>query len=57
MYKEEIAAPIKKGTAIGTITYSLNGKEIGNVDIVATEDVEKSGFSHFFEKLLQAFWL
>lgn len=56
-YKKELAAPIKKGAAIGSITYSLNGKDIGNVDIVATEDVAKSGFSHFFEKLLDAFWL
>ncbi len=56
-YKKELAAPIKKGTAIGSITYSLNGKDIGKVDIIATEDIEKSGYAHFFEKLLQAFWL
>lgn len=56
-YKKELAAPIKKGTAIGSITYSLNGKDIGKVDIIATEDIAKSGYAHFFTKLLQAFWL
>ena len=56
-YEKELAAPIKKGTAIGNITYFLNGETIGSVDIIATENVEKSGFPHFLEKLLQAFWL
>ena len=57
VYEKEITAPVKKGAVIGKITYTLGGKDIGSVDIVATEAVEKSGYSHFLEKLLQAFWL
>ena len=57
VYEKEITAPVKKGAVIGKITYTLGDKEIGNVDIVATENIEQSGYSHFLEKLLQAFWL
>ena len=56
-FQKEIVAPVKKGTTVGKITYSLAGKVVGSIDIVATENVEKSGYSHFLEKLLQAFWL
>ncbi len=56
-YEKEIAAPIKKGTAVGKITYSLNGTEVGSVDIVATEDVPKAGFSHYFKQVLEKLWL
>ena len=57
VYEKEITAPVKKGAVIGRITYSLNGNEIGSVDIITTEAIEKSGFSHYLEKLLQSFWL
>ncbi len=56
-YEKEIAAPVKKGTAVGKITYSLNGTEVGSVDIVATEDVPKAGFSHYFKQVLEKLWL
>lgn len=56
-FQKEIVAPVKKGTTIGTITYSLDGENVGSVDILATETIEKSGYGHFLEKLLQAFWI
>lgn len=56
-YEKEITAPVKKGAVIGKIIYTLEGNEIGSVDIVATENIDKSGFGHFLDKLLQAFWL
>ncbi|OGO78863.1 MAG: hypothetical protein A2Y23_05155 [Clostridiales bacterium GWB2_37_7] len=37
--KEDIKAPVKKGDIIGTISYSLDGKEQKNIDLVAEEDV------------------
>ncbi len=57
VFEKEIVAPVKKGATIGKINYSLNGKIVGSVDIVASETIKKSGYSHFLEKLLQAFWL
>ena len=40
-----INAPIKKGQKIGEITYSSNEQVIGKVNLVASEDIEKYGFS------------
>ncbi len=56
-YEKEIAAPVKKGTAIGKITYKLNDKEVGSVDIVASEDIAKSGYLYFLMKALDKLWL
>ena len=42
--EEQIKAPVRKGDVLGRLTYFLDGKEIGHVDILATEDVEKAGF-------------
>lgn len=56
-YEKEIAAPVEKGTVVGKIAYYLGGKEVGSVDIVATEKIEKSGFAHFFMKMLKELWL
>ncbi len=42
--EESIAAPVKKGTAVGKVTYTLDGKELGSVDIVTTEKIDKIGY-------------
>ncbi|MBO5305314.1 MAG: D-alanyl-D-alanine carboxypeptidase, partial [Clostridia bacterium] len=41
---ESIAAPVKKGTAVGKVTYTLDGKELGSVDILTTEEIGKIGY-------------
>lgn len=56
-YEKEIAAPIKKGTAVGKIAYLLNGSEVGTVDIVASENVPKVGFAHCLKQILNRLWL
>lgn len=38
---EEIAAPIKKGDVLGSITYTYKGEEIGTSELVAVNDVKK----------------
>lgn len=38
---EKIAAPIKKGDVLGTISYTYKGEEIGKASIVANNDVDK----------------
>lgn len=42
--KDSIAAPVKKGTVVGKVTYTLEGKEIGSVDVVTTEEIDKIGY-------------
>ncbi len=38
---ENLTAPIKKGDIVGSVTYMLDGKEIGKSDICADDDVER----------------
>mgnify|MGYP003293693121 CR=1 FL=1 len=42
--KENVAAPVKKGTVVGKMTYTLDGAEIGSVDVVTTEEIGKIGY-------------
>lgn len=49
---EEIEAPILENDKVGEVIYSINGKEIGNVDIVAKETIEKA---RYIDRLNQAF--
>ena len=41
----ELTAPIEKGEQIGTVTYRLNGKELGSIGIYAGESVREAKFS------------
>jgi len=42
--KESIAAPVKKGTVVGEVVYTLDGNELGRVDIVTNETVDKISY-------------
>ncbi len=52
-----IKAPVKKGDVVGYVTYSLENKEIGKVDIVATENVKKAGFFNYLSRLIEKLWI
>ena len=54
---EVLTAPVFTGDAVGEQIYLLDGKEIGRVPIVATETVEKIGFSTLFWRMLAKFLL
>lgn len=45
----ELTAPIEKGEQIGTVTYRLNGKELGSIGIYTGESVREA---KFFDYLL-----
>lgn len=45
----ELTAPIEKGEQIGTVTYRLNGKELGSIGIYVGESVREA---KFFDYLL-----
>jgi len=47
---DEISAPISQGDVIGKIVYSLNGTEVGQVNIVANEDVRQNTFKDYMKK-------
>lgn len=48
----DIKAPVAKGDVLGQIVYTLDGKTVGSVDIIAAEDVAKA---EYMDYLLQAF--
>ncbi len=54
---EFIEAPLAAGDKVGTIVYSMNGTEIGSVDIVAAEPVEKMTYIDCLERMTYEFFL
>lgn len=49
---KDITAPVKKGDVVGQTVYSLQGAEIGSVDILAAESIKSAGFADYFKKVL-----
>ena len=49
---ESIGAPIGSGEQIGTVIYSVDGKEIGQARIVTCEAIRGLNFVHIFLRLL-----
>lgn len=47
-----VSAPVQKGTAIGNISYILNGNEIGRSEICVDETVERISFGKIVYRLL-----
>lgn len=48
MFKPEIYAPVKKGDEIGNIVYTLDGKEIDKIPVIASESIKEAGYTDFF---------
>ena len=55
--EEEVNAPILENDKVGEVTYELNGKKIGSVDIIASENIEVAGFRDYFGRILKNFFL
>ena len=49
---ESVAAPVKKGDVVGTVTYKCGEAVIGKANIVAAEDGEKMNFLTMMWKIL-----
>lgn len=52
---EYAKTPFQKGDAAGKAVYSLNGKEIGSVDIVYAESVDTASYRDYFLKVLSRY--
>lgn len=50
---EYITAPIKKGDKVGEIIYKIDNEEVGKVDVVSNQDVEKADFGYDLNKVLE----
>ena len=56
-YEESVKAPVAEGDVVGWLVYSLNGTEIGRVEIQAAEAVEEAGFGDYWKKVLGVFFM
>lgn len=52
-----VEAPVKAGDVAGYAIYTLNGKELGRVEIIYGETVEKAGYGDYFLEILKEFLL
>ena len=52
----ELTAPIEKGEQIGTVTYRLNGKELGSIGIYAGESVREAKFFDYLLNMCCSGW-
>lgn len=55
-WQEDIRAPLKAGTRVGALVYTLEGKEIGRVSVIVKEDIRKAGYLDCLYKTL-LLWL
>ena len=53
---EEFEAPVRKGEIAGKAVYLLNGKEIGSVEILFSETVEKATYRDYVKKVFGFFF-
>ncbi len=51
VYDTGLVAPIDKGTQVGHVTYSIEGQTLGEIPIVATEDMGKATFWDMVKKV------
>lgn len=56
-YEEPVTAPIDKGDAVGRIVYTLDGKEIGSTDLIASESIGQASFLDYFKDTVEASFL
>ena len=52
----EVEAPVRKGDIVGKAVYTLNGKEIGSVDILFADTVEKATYRDYVKKVFRIFF-
>lgn len=53
---KKLNAPITSGDKVGTVHYYLDGKEIGIINIVATENVDELHYLSALQKLMEQFF-
>ena len=55
--EETLQAPLEKGQPVGVAVYTLDGSEIGSVNIVSGEDIEKAGYKDYLLRSFDHFLL
>lgn len=52
---DKITAPIAAGEELGAVIYSLNGKEIGRIALIAEEEIKEATYLDYLKKILSYF--
>jgi len=52
VYDTGLTAPIEKGTQVGRVIYSLEGQTLGEVPVIAAEDIGKATFLDMIKKVV-----
>ena len=55
--EEPLQAPLEKGQSVGRAVYVLEGEEIGSVDILSAETIEKAGYKDYLLRSFEHFLL
>ena len=55
IYKEKIQSPVLKGDTLGELIYSVDGKEIDKVNLVAKNDVSSAGLLLLLKRTIISF--
>ena len=56
IWQEKLDAPVEIGQQVGRLSYVLNGEEIGNVPILASENIERASYLDYLKKAVEG-WL
>lgn len=54
-YKEGLTAPVNKGEEAGRIRYVLDGKEIGSIAMLTTQDVAKASYLDYLQRVFRLY--
>ncbi|NCB91077.1 MAG: D-alanyl-D-alanine carboxypeptidase [Clostridia bacterium] len=50
IYDEKLKAPVKEGDTVGKAIYTREGKEIGSVELVSTQNIRKANYMDYLKK-------
>ncbi len=57
IYKEDLKAPIEEGDVVGWAVYFQDGVEIGSVDLLATQKIEKAAYGDYIKMTFERWML
>ena len=55
VYDKKVVAPIKKGDTVGKVIYYIGKNEVGHVNIVACEEIDKANYFHRFKQVFMKY--
>ena len=54
---ESVPAPVKKGSAVGSVGYYIGGEKIGEARVISTREIDKISFWQYFCRILRGYFV